>query len=177
MTPTLVNEELTTVEFKVVPDNVPAGATTAFPLAAVIKPFAFTVNEGIEVEEPKLPTFELTVASVVANEPALVVISPVSAGNCPACKVPEACVVKDTVPESWEVDKLKLERVVKVLFEVAVIFAAFPEILPDTCEPESESEERVVNVELLVAVILAAVPEVLAALFGISSDTSALKLG
>ena len=67
--PTLVNEEETTLELSVVPERVPAGATTAFPLAAVIKPFALTVNEGIEVEEPKLPMFELTVARVAAAAP------------------------------------------------------------------------------------------------------------
>jgi hypothetical protein len=59
---------------------------TAFPLAAVMRPFPLTVKEGIEVEEPKEPTLALTVARVVAlvllavpskEEPALV-ISPVS---------------------------------------------------------------------------------------------------
>jgi hypothetical protein len=72
--PTLVKLELTTVLFSVVPVSVPAGATTALPLAAVIKPLAFTVNEGIEVEDPKDPTFPFTVARV-KTEP-LVVASP-----------------------------------------------------------------------------------------------------
>ena len=55
--PTLVSEEFTTVEFSVVPVNVPAGAMTTLELAAVIKPLPFTVKLGIAVEDPKLPTF------------------------------------------------------------------------------------------------------------------------
>jgi len=73
--PTLVRDEETTFDANVVPVNVPAGATTEFVLAAVIRPLPFTVNEGIAVEEPKLPVFVFTVASVVAAVP-LVVTSP-----------------------------------------------------------------------------------------------------
>ena len=86
--PIEVNEEVTTVEFKVVPDNVPAGAITALPLAAVINPLAFTVKEGIDVEDPKDPTLELTVASVVTVDPEVVVTSPVSAGKAAEVKIP-----------------------------------------------------------------------------------------
>jgi hypothetical protein len=61
MVPTDVNDELTTLEAKVVPVKVPAGAITTFVEAAVIKPFALTVKDGIAVEEPNDPVFELTV--------------------------------------------------------------------------------------------------------------------
>lgn len=64
--PTLVREEVTTVALRVVPERVPAGAMTAFPLAAVMRPLPLTVNDGIEVDEPKEPTFALTVAKVRA---------------------------------------------------------------------------------------------------------------
>ena len=78
--PKEVRDELTTVEFNVVPERVPAGATTALPLAAVINPLALTVKEGMEVEEPKLPTFPLTVANVATAEPGPVAVtSPVKA--------------------------------------------------------------------------------------------------
>jgi len=92
--PTDVSDELTTVEFRVVPVRVPAGAITALPDAAVIKPLALTVKVGIDVEEPKDPTLALTVAKVVAKEPAEVVISPVRAGNLPAASVPVALVLE-----------------------------------------------------------------------------------
>jgi hypothetical protein len=75
--PTVVKLEVTTVAFNVVPERVPAGAITGFPLAAVIKPLALTVNEGIEVEDPKEPTLELTVSRVI-TEPE-VVASPLNA--------------------------------------------------------------------------------------------------
>jgi hypothetical protein len=90
--PTDVSEEVTTVEFNVVPVNVPAGAMTTLPLAAVMRPLALTVNVGMEVEEPNVPTFPLTVARVVARAPADVVMSPVNAGNLPAANVPVALV-------------------------------------------------------------------------------------
>ena len=64
--PTVVRLEVTTLEAKVVPVSVPAGATTAFVDAAVIRPLPLTVKLGIAVLDPKLPTFELTVASVKA---------------------------------------------------------------------------------------------------------------
>ena len=53
--PTLVSEELTTLDANVVPVRVPAGAITTFVLAAVICPSAFTVNDGIAVEPPYEP--------------------------------------------------------------------------------------------------------------------------
>ncbi len=92
ITPKEVKDEVTTLEASVVPVSVPAGAMTTLPLAAVIRPFALTVNVGIEVEDPKDPTFPFTVANVVARAPAEVVMSPVSAGNLPAARVPVAFV-------------------------------------------------------------------------------------
>jgi hypothetical protein len=62
--PTLVRDDETMVEFKVVPDRVPAGATTALVPAAVINPLALTVKFGIAVLEPKEPVLELTVVRV-----------------------------------------------------------------------------------------------------------------
>ena len=67
--PTVVRLDVTTPEFNVVPLKVPAGATTAFPDAAVIRPFPLTVKLGIDVLDPKLPVFVLTVAKVNAEEP------------------------------------------------------------------------------------------------------------
>ena len=70
----------------VVPDSVksppvteidPLGIVTAVVDIAVTKPFALTVITGIAEEDPNAPTFELTVASVVATLPAVEVISPV----------------------------------------------------------------------------------------------------
>ena len=79
--PTEVNEEVTTVEFNVVPLSVPAGATTAFVLAAVIKPLPFTVITGMELAPPNEPVLEFTVASVATAEPPepVAVTSPVKA--------------------------------------------------------------------------------------------------
>lgn len=78
--PTEVNEEETTFEASVVPDNVPAGATTTLVEAAVINPFAFTVKEGIAVEDPNEPVFEFTVANVKAALPGPAAVpSPVKA--------------------------------------------------------------------------------------------------
>jgi hypothetical protein len=90
--PTEVKEDVTTVAFNTVPVSVPAGAITALPEAAVIKPLPFTVKVGMLVEDPKDPTLELTVANVVAKDPAEVVMSPVRAGNLPAANVPVALV-------------------------------------------------------------------------------------
>lgn len=75
LAPTEVILVVTTFEAKVVPVSVPAGAITALPPAAVTSPLPFTVMLGIDVEDPKDPTLELTVAKVVANVPD-VVISP-----------------------------------------------------------------------------------------------------
>ena len=75
--PTLVRDEVTTVVLSVVPLRVPAGATTAFVLAAVTRPLPLTVKDGIAVDEPKDPTLLLTVARVVVIAVApLPVISP-----------------------------------------------------------------------------------------------------
>ena len=67
--PTDVREEAVTPEAKVAPVNVPAGAMTTLPEAAVINPLALTVKVGMEVDEPKLPVLLLTVAKVAANDP------------------------------------------------------------------------------------------------------------
>ena len=83
--PTLVKEELTTVEFNVVPVRVPAGAMTTLELAAVINPFPFTVNEGIEVDDPKDPTVAFTVASVVKP----VLLMPMSPDKDTPVAIPE----------------------------------------------------------------------------------------
>jgi hypothetical protein len=56
--------------------------------------------------------------------------------------------------------RAKEDNVVRVELDVAVILAAFPEILPVTCDPGREREDRVVSVELDVAVMLLAVPVV-----------------
>src|ERR1019366_6461808 len=67
--PTEVREEFRTVELSVAPESVPAGATTTFPPAVVMRPFALTVRAGIDVEEPNVPTLEFTVASVPVTDP------------------------------------------------------------------------------------------------------------
>jgi hypothetical protein len=78
--PTDVRDEDTTFEASVVPVKVPAGATTALVLAAVIRPLAFTVKEGMAVDEPNDPMFELTEARVSVAEPGPVAVpSPVNA--------------------------------------------------------------------------------------------------
>lgn len=59
-------------------------------LAAVTKPLALTVNCPTWVAEPKVPTLLLTVAKAVTKDPAVVVTSPVRAGNLPAARVPLA---------------------------------------------------------------------------------------
>jgi hypothetical protein len=62
--PTLVRDDAVTPAASVVPVRVPAGAITALPDAAVTRPLAFTVSDGMEVEDPKEPTLLLTVVSV-----------------------------------------------------------------------------------------------------------------
>ena len=56
------------------------GAIVTFD-AAVTSPLALTVNDPTCVAEPHDPEWLLTVANVVTFEPALVVTSPVNAGN------------------------------------------------------------------------------------------------
>src|SRR6185436_16738820 len=65
---TLVSEDAVTAELSVVPVSVPAGAMTALVEIAVTRPLAFAVIVGIAVDEPKLPTLELTVANVVTMD-------------------------------------------------------------------------------------------------------------
>jgi hypothetical protein len=55
---------------------------------AVTRPLAFTVITGMELDDPKAPVLELTVANVKADAPAEVVASPVNAGNLPVGNVP-----------------------------------------------------------------------------------------
>ncbi len=86
--PTLVSDDAVTPLASVAPVSVPAGATTTAVDAAVMRPLALTVKVGIAVEDPKLPTLLLTVARVVVREPAVVVMSPVNAGNDAAVRVP-----------------------------------------------------------------------------------------
>ena len=76
--PSEVKEELTTFAASVVPVSVPAGATTAEVDAAVIRPFALTVNEGMALDEPNAPTLLFTVARVPA---AVTLLEPLNAGE------------------------------------------------------------------------------------------------
>ena len=56
------------------------GMAGTFEDAAVIRPFASTVNDGMEFGPPKEPTFALTVANVATAEPGPVAVtSPVNA--------------------------------------------------------------------------------------------------
>ena len=60
---------------------------------AVIRPLAFTVTTETLDALPYVPTLEFTVAKVVADDPADVVISPVKAGNLEELNVPEEMLV------------------------------------------------------------------------------------
>ena len=53
--PTLVREEAVTPAARVVPDRVPAGATTTAVVIEVVRPFALIVMTGIAVELPVVP--------------------------------------------------------------------------------------------------------------------------
>jgi hypothetical protein len=87
--PTVVSEEVTTVDARAVPVKVPAGAITAVEPAAVISPLALTVKVGIAVEEPKLPVLPFTDASVKAPpEPRVASPDMVSASKSPLLSVP-----------------------------------------------------------------------------------------
>jgi hypothetical protein len=55
---------------------------------AVTKPLPLTVTTGIEVVEPNVPTLLLTVTNVVVRLPAVVVKSPVNAGDSISHEVP-----------------------------------------------------------------------------------------
>jgi hypothetical protein len=79
--PKLVNEDAVTPAARVAPESVPAGATTGLVVAAVTRPLPVTVMAGIAVPLPHAPVLVLTVARVVPSAPAVVVKSPVSAGN------------------------------------------------------------------------------------------------
>ncbi len=89
--PTDVNDDDTTFDARVVPVNVPAGAITTDVPAAVINPLPLTVKFGIAVDDPKDPTFPLTVANVrpvAPDDERVPVASPVNVS-------PDS----DTVPE------------------------------------------------------------------------------
>jgi len=76
--PKVVKFELVTVDFKVVPDNVPASAIILADPATVKRPFVSTVNVGIAVVEPYEPAVTPLLLNVVENVPEPVpVISPV----------------------------------------------------------------------------------------------------
>lgn len=80
MVPTEVREDAVTFEASVTPVTVPAGAITALVPAAVIRPLPFTVKFGMAVDDPKLPVFPFTVASVSAELPGPAAVpSPVNA--------------------------------------------------------------------------------------------------
>ena len=79
----------------------------------VTNPLAFTVITGTNVEEPNVPTLELTVARVVAIAPADVVISPVNAGIREAANAPELILVALVVSVVADVAK-------PLIFEVLI---------------------------------------------------------
>ena len=79
----------------------------------VTNPLAFTVITGTNVEEPNVPTLELTVARVVAIAPADVVISPVNAGIREAANAPELILVAFVVSVVADVAK-------PLIFEVLI---------------------------------------------------------
>jgi hypothetical protein len=68
MAPTEVRDDAVTPDASVVPVRVPAGATTAFPVAEVTSPLALIVIDGIEVDDPVVPALA-TVARVSAADP------------------------------------------------------------------------------------------------------------
>ena len=132
--PTLVRDEAVTPAARVAPLSEPAAALTVFVPAAVTKPLAFTVKFGMAVEEPKDPTFEFTVASVVAKLFAEEVTSPVIAAVCSA------------VPENASVEP----RVIEPAFAVDPV--EFPiSVVPETCWNFG-------NVTALAAIVLAQDP-------------------
>lgn len=63
---------------------------------AVSRPFASTVNVGMDVADPRLAP-DVTVANVVTVDPAEVVMSPESAGKLVAGNVPVTSVARSTV--------------------------------------------------------------------------------
>ncbi len=105
--PTDVNDEVTTFEASVVPVRVPAGAMTTAVDAAVIKPLPLTVNTGIAVEDPNEPTFEFTVASVVAKLFADQDTSPVPAPVC-STATEKASVEPSVIPVAFASEPVAL---------------------------------------------------------------------
>jgi hypothetical protein len=78
MVPTLVKLEPVTVDFNVVPDNVPASAIILADPAVVNLPLVSTVNVGIAIVDPYDPAITPLLLNVVAKEPEPVpVTSPV----------------------------------------------------------------------------------------------------
>lgn len=115
--------------FALTTDTVVTVPELAVPFAAaVIKPLAFTVILAFVKE----PTFELTVASVVAREPAVVVISPVKAGKLVAARVPVTPVAKGRPVAAVKVNEVGVPKagvtsvglVAKTTLPVPVIDAA-----------------------------------------------------
>jgi hypothetical protein len=66
MVPTEVKLDPVTLDFKVVPDKVPASAMIEADPAAVRRPLASTVNVGIAVVEPKDPAVTVVFVNVAA---------------------------------------------------------------------------------------------------------------
>ena len=64
-----------------VPVKLLIGKEIATFCAAIMRPFGSTANCATCVWEPHVPILLLTVGNVVTFEPALVVTSPVNAGN------------------------------------------------------------------------------------------------
>jgi hypothetical protein len=67
------------------------GTVIATALCDVVKPFPVVVTWQTCVASPQVPGATLTVARIVAVAPALVVISPVKAGNRAATMEPVSC--------------------------------------------------------------------------------------
>ena len=98
------------------PDTAPEAIAIAVFDTAVIRPLAFTITTGTVAAPPYVPTLEFTVARVVADDPAVVVISPVKAGNLAEPNVPAEMLVAlvvsvvaevarpDTAPEVIAID-------------------------------------------------------------------------
>jgi len=68
--PSEVSEDAVTPDASVLPDNVPAGATTAAVVIEVVRPFALIVTTGIAVEPPDVPAL-----ATLARVPAAVTLA------------------------------------------------------------------------------------------------------
>lgn len=131
--PTLVNDDVTTVELSVVPLSVPAGATTAAVVIPVVNPFALIVTTGMAVELPVVPAVA-TDASVAADEPGPVAVtSPVSAvmpaaANAPVPMTPPGPddVIAEPPPMASEVEVATPKVGVTKIGDVVAVSAPLP---------------------------------------------------